>query len=65
MKATSKIIRAISKNGAKRGMSNSHQLNSMRPIICNVTNMSVNNIPPIKCLTLTGIMSSIVISRCQ
>lgn len=56
------IIEIITKKGVIIGINNSHQLNSIKPMICKATNSTVNNIPIIRCLTLTGIRSNIFVN---
>lgn len=56
------IIEIITKKGVIIGINNSHHLNSIKPMICKATNSTVNNIPIIRCLTLTGIRSNIFVN---
>lgn len=52
----------ITKNGVITGINNSHQLNSINPMIRKTTNSTVNIIPIMRCLILTGIRSNIFVT---
>ena len=45
IKSTTMINEIITKKGVITGINNSHQLNSIMPMICKATNSTVNIIP--------------------
>ena len=62
IKSAIMINEIITKKGVITGINNSHQLNFINPMICKATNSTVNIIPIMKCLTLTGIRSNIFVT---